>query len=159
MFFLTRPSAVLHRREREKVPDKEKDSDPDVDEPVSEAELSLMDCTKRHARAAHDQHKKKTSSLLSTEEEVLDLEEVLLQTRERVQATKAARARTANLRRQLEELQEEEEEAVQDSDPDPVQPSATDPTDVAALVAASLKIAVSFISLLLFTADNVNNID
>ena len=49
-----------------------------------------MDKTKCHAKAAREQHKSRTENLLSAEEEVLDLEEVLIQTRERVKATKAA---------------------------------------------------------------------
>ena len=36
------------------MPDKDKDSDPDVDEPASEADLSLMDRTKHQAKAARE---------------------------------------------------------------------------------------------------------
>ena len=68
-----------------------------------------MDRTKLQAKAARDQHKNRTNTLHSAEKEVLDLEEVLLQTRERVKATKAARSRAADLRRKLKEHEEEEQ--------------------------------------------------
>ena len=125
------------------MPEEDRNSDPDVDAPVSEADLSLMDRTKRQAKAAREQHRKKTSTLLSAEEEVLDLDEVLHQTRERVNATKAARSHAADLRRQLQELQEEEEEEeIRDSDQEQEVAATPDPTDAGAFVAASLKSAI-----------------
>ena len=51
-----------HKGEKEKNPEQDKDSDPE--EPSSEANLSLMDRTKHHAKAARDQHRKKTDTLL-----------------------------------------------------------------------------------------------
>ena len=115
--------------------------------------MSLMDRTKRQAKAAREQHKKKANTLLSAEEEVLDLEEVLLQTRERVKATKAARSRAADLRRELKEL-EEEELSVIASDEEAVAPAPVpDASDPGAFIAASLKSAVCFYFLLLY---NIN---
>ena len=46
------------------MPDTGKDSGPNVDESASEADLSLMDKMKCQAKAAREQHKKKTISLL-----------------------------------------------------------------------------------------------
>ena len=102
-----------------------------------------MDRAKRQTKAAREQHKRKTDTLLTAEDEVMDLEEVVLQTREWVKAAKAAKSRAAELRR---ELQEEEESIAAASDleaapvagPVPV-PDASDP---GAFVTASLKSAV-----------------
>lgn len=73
-------------------------------------------------------------TLFCAKEEVMDLEEVVLQTRERVKAAKAAKSRAAELRRQLTELQDEEESlAVSDQEVAPV----PDPSNAGAFVAAS----------------------
>ena len=105
-----------------------------------------MDRTKRRAKAAREQLKKKGNTLFSTEEEVMVLEDVVRQTRERVKAAKAAKSRTADLQRELRELQEEEDSLVA-SDHEAVPPPVPDPSDAGAFVAASLKSAVSFLSL------------
>ena len=132
-----------HKGEKEKVPSKQPGSDHDHDDidSASEANLSLMDKTKRHAKAAREQHRQRTDNLLSAEGEVLDLEEVLIQTRERVKATKAAHSRAEAIRRELQDLHEEEESvlALQQDVPDPV-PDASDPS---AFIAATLKSAVN----------------
>ena len=61
-----------------------------------------MDRTKRQAKAAKELLRKKS------EDEVMDLEDVIRQTRERVNAAKAAKSHAADLRHELQELQEEE---------------------------------------------------
>ena len=140
-------------KEKEKVPDKDAVSVSDIKDTVPEGDLSLMDRTKRQARAAREQHKKKTNAILSTEEEVLDLEEVVLQTRERVKATKAARSRAEALRRELQDLEEEEQSVLlSDEDASPAVPvvpvpapapvPVPDPADPGAFLAASLQSAV-----------------
>ena len=112
-----------HKGEKEKEKEKDAVSASDASDKVPEGDLSLMDRTKRQARAARDQHKKKTNTLLSAEEEVLDLEEVVLQTRERVKATKAARSCAEALRRELRDLEEEEQSILlSDDDASPVIP-------------------------------------
>ena len=90
--------------------------------------MSLMDKTKRHPKAAREQHKSRTENLLSAEEEVLDLEEVLLQTRERVKATKATHSRASAIRQELLELQEEEESILGHQDAPLLFPSRIFPT-------------------------------
>ena len=107
-----------------------------------------MDRTKRQAKAARDQHKQRTTALLSNEDEVLDLEEVVLQTRQRVQAAKAAKARAAALRQELQDLHEEEESlaAASDQEVAPAVPPAPvfcqEESSAGALVATSLKSVV-----------------
>ena len=121
-----------------------------------------MDRTKRQAKAARDQARRATDP--SPEDEALDLEEVVLQTRERVKAAKAAKARSAALRQELLQLQEEENSIAADNEPvvpatavfsaSAPAPAVADPgvfpasasapviTDPGALVAATLNSAV-----------------
>ena len=120
-----------------------------------------MDRTKRQAKAARDQARRAADP--SPEDEVLDLEEVVLQTRERVKAAKAAKARSAALRQELLQLQEEEDSIAADNEPavpatavfpaSAPAPAVADPsafvaapapavTDPGAFVAASLNSAV-----------------
>ena len=108
--------------------------------------MSLMDRTKRQAKAAREQHKKKTDTLFSAEEEVMDFEDVVRQTRERVKAAKAAKSRAADLCCELQELQEEEE-SLAASDHEAVPTPVPDPSDASAFVVASLKSAVSLLAL------------
>ena len=124
--------------EREKAPDQDSSSD------VDEANLSLMDRTKRQAKAARDHAKRAAEPIL--EDEVLGLEEEVLQTRERVKAAKAAKARATALCQELLELQEEEESIAADNDsaiPAPATAPVPDVSDPGAFVAASLTSAVN----------------
>ena len=93
-----------------------------------------MDRTKRQAKAAKEQLRRNEA-----DDEVRDLEEIVLQTRERVKAAKAAKSRAAALRLELQELQEEED-SIHEEVPVPV-PGASDP---GAFVAASLQSAVLY---------------
>ena len=113
-----------------------------------------MDRTKRQAKAARDQFQQQPTLDAPVEAEVQDLEQMVLQSRERVKAAKAAKQRAASLRQELLDLQEEEQsiaasqEALPASAPVPVVvDSAPAPvaTDAGALVAASLQSAVIFI--------------
>lgn len=98
-----------------------------------------MDRTKRQAKAARKQAE------AVQDNEVLELEEVVFQARERVQAAKASKSRAAALRQELLQLQEEEESIAADQDAAPalLPLSAPAPTDPGALVAASLSSAVN----------------
>ena len=78
----------------------------------------------------------------SAEDEFQDLEEIVLQTRERVKAAKAAKSRAAALRRELQELQEEEESIAVSDEVDPVSAPLPDASNPGAFVAASLKSAL-----------------
>ena len=109
-----------------------------------------MDRTRRQAKAAKDLAKRAAEPIASTEDDVLELEEVVFQTRERVKAAKASKARAAALRKELLQLQEEEESIAADLDvvtpaPPPVSAPVLDASDPGALVAATLKSAVIFI--------------
>ena len=142
-----------HRNEKDKAPvnDGSSSSEPD------EGNLSLMDRTKRLAKAARDQEQQALD--IPVEDEVQDLEELVRRTRERVKAVKSAKSRAADLRRELQELEEEEQSVIAEADHPPA--SATVPvpavveaipasvpaaipavTDPGALVAASLDSAV-----------------
>ena len=127
-----------HRGEKEKAPEQD-DSNSEVE--VDERNLSLMDRTKRMAKAAKEQQQQRSLDA-SLDGEVQDLEEMVRHTRERVQAAKAARSRAAALRLELQQL--EEEERAEAEDPVPIAP--VPPTDPGAFVSASLKSAVTFIS-------------
>ena len=79
----------------------------------------------------------------------MDLEELLTQSRQKAEATKAARARVASLRRrQLEEFEAESPDHASDQEPevDAVQPTPV--PDVASALAASLQTTVSIPNLL-----------
>ena len=125
-----------------------------------------MDRTKRLAKAARDQEQQALD--IPVEDEVQDLEELVRRTRERVKAVKSAKSRAADLRRELQELEEEEQSVIAEADhlpvsatvpvpavaveaiPAPVSAAIPAVTDPAALVAASLDSAVivySFICL------------
>ena len=120
----------------------EKDKVPDHDDSASEVEegnLSLMDRTKRQALAARQQQVLDAPA----DGEDRDLEDMIRQTRERVKAAKAAKSRTAALRQELLDLQEEEQSIAASEDPAP--PVAISAADPGAFMAASLKSAVIFI--------------
>ena len=64
--------------------EKEKDKDLDSDvEDVADVDLSLMDRTKRQAKAARELTKKRSKALSSAEEDVLDLEDMLAQAQQK----------------------------------------------------------------------------
>ena len=131
------------RGEKEKdpfVPDQSEDQASDAD-----ADTSLMDRTKKQVRAARDHHKKKSKSLHSTEDELLDLEQLLAETKEKAEATKAVKARSAAIRRQLDDLRQAEPEDPQgvESDSDPEDQPVTK-SQIADLFSSSLHSSVSF---------------
>ena len=79
----------------------------------------------------------------------MDLEKLLSQTREKVEGTKAACSRAADLRRQLDELREEEEvDQYLDKETDQVTPPPS--SDIGALVAALIQSAVSLAVLVIY---------
>ena len=143
-----------HRNEKDKAPvnDGSSSSEPD------EGNLSLMDRTKRLAKAARDQEQQALD--IPVEDEVQDLEELVRRTRERVKAVKSAKSRAADLLRELQELEEEEQSVIAEADhppasatvpvpavavaaiPAPVPAAIPAVTDPGALVAASLDSAV-----------------
>ena len=102
--------------------------------------------TKKQAKAARENLKKNAQACSSLEEEALDLEELLVKSREKAEATKAARDRVARLRRELEEFEGEnfhDHESDQDPDPVAAPPSAVPAApDVATALAASLQSVV-----------------
>ena len=123
---------------------------------ISEADLSLMGRTKKQAKAARDNLKKNVQACSSLEEEALGLEELLVKSREKAEATKAARDRVARLRRELEEFENEQHQDLdsdQDHDPEPLShqpvfaaaPAPAAP-DVASALATSLQAAVIIIA-------------
>ena len=129
--------------------DRDKDparSDLDDGDLVSEADNSLMARTKKQAKAARENLKKNSQACSSLEEEALDLEELLVKSREKAEATKAARDRVARLRRELEEFEGEnfnDHDQESDQDPDPAQPAAVPAApDVATALASSLQSVV-----------------
>ena len=142
--------------EKDKAPDHDSASDPDVEE----ANLSLMDRTKRQAKAAKVQAKRAGEPFTSPEDEVTDLEEVVIQTRERIKAAKAAKARATALRQELLLLQEEEESIAGDLDVvtpavPPISAPVPDASDPGAFIAATLKSAVNIYILLFRTSRSV----
>ena len=108
-----------------------------------------MDRTKRQAKAAREQQQQQQQQHVvdvPTDGEVQDLEELVLHTRERVKAAKAAKLRAATLRRELQDLQEEEQSfaAYDEVDPAPL-PVPVPNADPSSFVAATLKSAVILI--------------
>ena len=101
-----------------------------------------MDRTKRQAKAARDQFQQQPTLDAPVDGEVQDLEQMVLQTRERVKAAKAAKLRAASLRQELLDLQEEEQSIAASEDVHPASAPAPVATDTGALVAASLQSAV-----------------
>ena len=121
----------------------EDDKNSDLDQDVSEAYLSLMDRTKRQAKSARENLKKNSKALSSYEEEAMDLEELLSQSRQKAEATKAARARVVALRRQLEEFEAETPDHPSDNEPEADVGNSAPAPDVASALAASLHASVS----------------
>ena len=105
---------------------------------------SVMDRTKK-LRQARDQNKRKARQQHSAEEEAQHLEQLAADLKEKVEATRQAKARSAESRRIIDELQSEinaEDEEFSDTERDTDQVSKT---EVGNLVADSLKSAVSFL--------------
>ena len=112
--------------------------------------------TKKQAKAARENLKKNSQACSSLEEEALDLEELLVKSREKAEATKAARDRVARLRRELEEFEGEnfpvhDQESDQDPDPVAAQPAVVPAApDVATALTASLQSVVIICQLSFF---------
>ena len=110
----------LNTRSQKGEKDKSAGKDQDSGSEVDENNLSLMDRTKRQAKAAREQQRRED------EDEVQDLEEVIRQTRERVKVAKASKSRAAALRLELQDLQDEEQSiaGIEDTAPaaDPAPP-------------------------------------
>ena len=102
---------------------------------------SVMDRTKK-LRQARDQNKKKARQQLSAEEEAQHLEQLASDLKDKVEATRLAKARSAESRRIIDDLQSElnAEDDSSENDRDADQISKT---EVGNLVADSLKSAVS----------------
>ena len=124
------------RGEKEKNPPSESEANDE-----NENDLSLMDRT-RKMRQAKDNAKKKARFQQVAEEEAAQLDQLVADAREKVEATKAARLRAAESRRVLEQLHAElqDEEADQDSEDDRQFVSRS---EIGAIVADSIKSVVS----------------
>ena len=125
------------RGEKEKNPPSESEANEE-----NENDLSLMDRT-RKMRQAKENAKKKARFQQVAEDEAAQLDQLVADAREKVEATKAARLRAAESRRVLEQLQAE----LQDGEPDP-ESSEEDTqfvskTEIGAIVANSIKSVVS----------------
>ena len=140
-FFFQSVITRSQKGEKEKdsfIPDHSEDQASDVD-----ADVSIMDRTKKQVRAARDHHKAKSKSLLSAEDELLDLEQLLAETKEKAEATKAIKARSADIRHQLDALTKEDhgDQVVSDSDPED---EPVTKAQIGELFSSSLQSAVSF---------------
>ena len=106
-------------------------------------DASVMDRTKK-LKLAWDTFKKKARHQQSLEEEAQQLDQLVADTKEKVEAIRAAKARAAESRRILQEYESEmadEEETASDIESDqPVSKS-----DIGALVASSLRSTVRYI--------------
>ena len=110
----------------------------------NENDHSLMDRT-RKMRQAKENAKKKARYQQVAEEEAAQLDQLVADAKEKVEATKAARLRAAESRRVLEQLQAE----LQDDGVDPDPESSEDDnqfvskSEISNLVAESIKSVVS----------------
>ena len=104
-----------------------------------------MDRT-RCLKRARDDAKKKARVQQVAEEEAAQFDQLVLDAREKVEATKVAKMRTAESRRILEELQAElsTEQPEADSDPGETESQFVSKADIGSLVASSLQSVVSF---------------
>lgn len=101
-----------------------------------------MDRTKK-LKLARYQYKKNARKQQTAEEESQHYDQLIADIKEKVEATRAAKARSAESRRLLEELQSElaeEEENVSDTEHDP----PVSKSEIGALVASSIQSSVSF---------------
>ena len=107
-----------------------------------------MDRT-RKMRQAKENAKKKARFQQVAEEEAAQLDQLVVDAREKVEATKAARLRAAESRRVLEQLQAE----IQDDglDPDSCEDDGhfVSKSEIGALVAESIKSVVSILLLII----------
>ena len=97
-------------------------------------------------RLARETYKKKAKQQQSLEDESLQLDQLVAETKEKVEAIRVVKARAAESRRQLEELQAEleaEEDPVASDQGDEDTPMSK--SDIGALVANSIQSAVSII--------------
>ena len=102
-----------------------------------------MDRTRR-LRQARDNAKQKARLQQVAEEEASQLDQFVIDAREKVEATKAARLRAAESRRILDQLQAElEEDPLASASPDEDASQAVSKSDIGALVTDSLKSVVS----------------
>ena len=134
-----------HRGEKDKAPANDDSTSSEVDE----GNLSLMDRTKRLAKAARDQEQQALD--IPVEDEVQDLEELVRRTRDRVKAVKLAKSRAAVLRQELQDLEEEEQSVIAEVDHPPAPATAPVPAsapDPASFVAATLQSAVIILLLI-----------
>ena len=118
-----------------------------------------MDRTRRQAKSARDNLKKNSKALSSYEEEALDLEELLTQSRQKAEATKATRARVVALRRQLEEFEAETPDQPSDVEPEADVGNPSPAPDVASALAASLQASVSCQISVFFRLLKSSNVD
>ena len=113
---------------------------------VEEQDLdaSVMDRTKK-LKLARDTFKKKARHQQSLEEEAQQLDQLVADTKEKVEAIRAAKARAAESRRILQEYESEmadEEETTSDVEEASDQPVSK--SDIGALVASSLRSTVRY---------------
>ena len=113
-----------------------------MDEPNDDS--SVMDRTRQLWRAREDA-KKKAQVQQVAEEEAAHFDQLVLDAREKVEATKVAKLRTAESRRILKELQSElaSKQAEADSDPGEVESQFVSKVDIGSLLVSSLQSVVS----------------
>ena len=108
-----------------------------------ELDSSVMDRTKK-LRQKREEFKRKARQQHSAEEEAGHLDQIVAGLKEKVEATRAAKARAAESRRLIDDLQSElaaEEEIGEASEQDSDSPVSK--SDIGALIASSLQTAMS----------------
>ena len=103
-----------------------------------------MDRTRRFRRA-RDDAKKKARVQQVAEEEAAHFDQLVQDARDKVEAAKAAKLRTAESRRILEEPQSELVEAEVDSDPGEAASQFVSKADIGSMIANSLQSVVSLL--------------
>ena len=142
LFLFQSTNTRSQKGEKEKNPPSESEANDE-----NEHDLSLMDRT-RKMRQAKENAKKKARFQQVAEEEAAQLDQLVADAREKVEATKAARLRAAESRRVLEQLQSE----LQEEDPDSNEEDGQDDgqfvskSEIGAIVANSIKSVVSIIT-------------
>ena len=129
--------------------EKEKNPQPPPPPSASESEApvepdldsSVMDRT----RKLRQDRTRKAKQQQSAEDEALHLDQLVADLRDKVEATKAAKARSAESRRQLELLQSELENVEEPAESENDSDSPVSKSDIGALVASSIKSAVSIV--------------
>lgn len=125
------------RGEKEKNPPSESEANEE-----NENDLSLMDRT-RKMRQAKENAKKKARFQQVAEEEAAQLDQLVADAREKVEATKAARLRAAESRRVLEQLQAELQDEGADPDSSEEDGQFVSKSEIGSIVAESIKSVVS----------------